>query len=296
MSVNGLLDDKIEKFFPKDGRWYSNCFRKSNIISEENLPCHLRDDKWLADLIIKKYNLYSLGKDTILEYIANSEKFNKLRHEYELEIVRCQIERMLNDGDYWIVGERLDRTSDVFSTKRDYSFRKGVVDTLLAIGMNIDAIEERIEKNANKWREYQMRSDFYNLYVLLPTCFFPYDNERKALEEPSQEHYEKWLKLRLYEYYIEHKSSVEKYGEILPEMKMTTEEVNELRKWLKEEDHKIKNQNQDYNECISDSTIKSNIRYNLPDFVVEDKYDLSDFVVENKEKPKSLIKRLFNRK
>ena len=51
----------------------------------------------------------------------------------------------------------------------------------------------------------------------------------KNLEEPSQEHYEKWMKLRLYEYYIEHKDSVDKYGEILPEMQMTESEVIELK-------------------------------------------------------------------
>lgn len=54
----------------------------------------------------------------------------------------------------------------------------------------------------------------------------------KILEKPSQEHYEKWLKLRLYEYYMEHKDSVDKYGEVLPEMKMTESEVMELKKWL----------------------------------------------------------------
>lgn len=56
--------------------------------------------------------------------------------------------------------------------------------------------------------------------------------EKKILEKPSQEHYEKWLKLRLYEYYMEHKDSVDKYGEVLPEMKMTESEVMELKKWL----------------------------------------------------------------
>lgn len=52
--------------------------------------------------------------------------------------------------------------------------------------------------------------------------------------EPSKEHYEKWLKLRLYEYYIEHKVSVDKYGEVLPEMQMTDSDVIELKAWLEE--------------------------------------------------------------
>lgn len=120
----------------------------------------------------------------------------------------------------------------MFSTKCDYAFRKGVVDTLLAIGMNINAIEEGIEKNANKWRENHMTIAFRNLYCVSPYSLLPSGNKEKLLEEPSQEHYEKWLKLRLYEYYIEHKDSVDKYGKVLPEMKMTEAEVIELKKWL----------------------------------------------------------------
>lgn len=200
------------------------------MLDEINLPCHLRDDKWLADLILKKYNLYSLGKDNILEYIINSNNFNKLRYEYEQKIVSWQIDWMRNGGENWIIDEELGGDLYMFSTKCDYAFRKGIVDTLLAIGMNIDAIEEGIEKNSSKWREGHMRVAFHNLYSVSSFSF--YGNGDKMLEEPSQEHYEKWLKLRLYEYYIEHKDSVDKYGEILPEMKMTELEVIELEKWL----------------------------------------------------------------
>ena len=74
------------------------------------------------------------------------------------------------------------------------------------------------------------RVAFHNLYSV--SRFSLNGSEDKTLEEPSQEHYEKWMKLRLYEYYIEHKDSVDKYGEILPEMQMTESEVIELKKWL----------------------------------------------------------------
>lgn len=232
MEIEEFLDKTLKNFFPKDGHWHSNCFNKSNFVAEENLPCHLRNDKWLADLILKKYNLYYLGKGTIIEYIINSNNFNKLRHEYEQKIVSWQIDWMCNGGDNWIIDEKLGGDLYLFSTKCDYAFRKGVVDTLLAIGMNINAIEEGIEKNANKWRENHMTIAFRNLYCVSPYSLLPSGNEKKLLEEPSQEHYEKWLKLRLYEYYIEHKDSVDKYGKVLPEMKMTEAEVIELKKWL----------------------------------------------------------------
>lgn len=232
MEIEEFLDKTLKNFFPKDGHWHSNCFNKSNFVAEENLPCHLRNDKWLADLILKKYNLYYLGKSTIIEYIINSNNFNKLRHEYEQKIVSWQIDWMCNGGDNWIIDEKLGGDLYLFSTKCDYAFRKGVVDTLLAIGMNINAIEEGIEKNANKWRENHMTIAFRNLYCVSPYSLLPSGNKEKLLEEPSQEHYEKWLKLRLYEYYIEHKDSVDKYGKVLPEMKMTEAEVIELKKWL----------------------------------------------------------------
>ena len=76
--------------------------------------------------------------------------------------------------------------------------------------------------------------------------------EKKILEKPSQEHYEKWLKLRLYEYYMEHKDSVDKYGEVLPEMKMTESEVMELKKWL-ETAHEERMKNIDEFEKIIES-------------------------------------------
>ncbi len=233
IEIEKFLDETLKDFFPQEGKWKISCFSKSKMLEEINLPCHLRDDKWLAGLITKKYNLYSLGEDTILEYIVNSSNFNKLRYEYEQKIVSWQIDWMRNGGENWVIDQSLGGELFLFSTKCDYAFRKGVVDTLLAIGMDKDAIEEGIEKNANKWREKHMKISFYNLYsVLSATSLSPSSDEKKILEKPSQEHYEKWLKLRLYEYYMEHKDSVDKYGEVLPEMKMTESEVMELKKWL----------------------------------------------------------------
>lgn len=233
IEIEKFLDETLKDFFPQEGKWKISCFSKSKMLEEINLPCHLRDDKWLAGLITKKYNLYSLGEDTILEYIVNSSNFNKLRYEYEQKIVSWQIDWMRNGGENWVIDQSLGGELFLFSTKCDYAFRKGVVDTLLAIGMDKDAIEEGIEKNANKWREKHMKISFYNLYSVLPAySLSPSSGEKKILEKPSQEHYEKWLKLRLYEYYMEHKDSVDKYGEVLPEMKMTESEVMELKKWL----------------------------------------------------------------
>jgi len=268
LEIDEFLNKKLENFFPEEGKWYSCCFSKSKALEEKYLPCHIRDDNWLADLIIKKYNFETLGKYNILNYIKTSEYFNKLRYEYEQKIVSWQIDWMNNDGENWIIDEKLGGDFYLFKSKCDYAFRKGVVDTLLSIGIHIDAIEEGIEKNVNKWRERYMGLAFYNMYTV---SHYSLDNE-ELLEKPSEEHYKKWLKLRLYEYYIEHKESVDKYGEVLPEMKMTELEVINLKTWL-EEAH------EERMKKISDFKNKN---YSIPSHI-------------KSNKPKSLVKRLFGK-
>lgn len=286
---NYFLDEMLKDFFPKEGCWKSNCFKKSNLVSDENLPCHLRDSSWLADLILKKYNIYYLEKEEIIKYINNSEQFNKLREEYEQKIVSWQIEWMRNDGEYWIVDENLGGDLYMFSPKCDYAFRKGIVDTLLAIGIDIDAIEEGIEKNISKWREDYMRLAFYNLYREARFSF--YDKEK--VEEPSQEHYEKWRKLRLYEYYIKHKDSVDKYGVVLPEMQMTESEVKELKKWLDEAHKERMKQIEEFNKTDFSNIFQMHeIDYYGCD--IASSKELNNLHL-NEKKNKSLIKRLFRK-
>jgi hypothetical protein len=289
IEVEEYLDKTLSDFFPKDGCWKSNCFRKSQFVAEENLPCHLRDNNWLSELILKKYDLYSLGKATIIEYITNSEYFNKLRYEYEQKIVSWQIDWMLNNDENWICEDDLY----IFSNRCDEIFRKGVVDTLSAIGMNIDAIEEGIEKNVDKWREGYMRVAFHNLYSRHNFSLHG-DEENKKLTEPSQEHYEKWRKFRLYEYYIAHKNSVYKYGCVLSEMQMKKEEAIELKRWLNEEHERRTKEIEEYNKEYyeSSSPIKPKIDFygcDFPDFKDLEK----EYKTTQKDKPKSLVKRLF---
>ena len=129
MKTNGFLDKILKDFFPQQGNWKSSCFSKSKELEKINLPCHIRDNNWIADLIIKKYNLDSIEKEEILNYITTSEHFNKLRYEYEQRIISWQIDWMRNGGDNWITDQELGGDLYLFSTKCDYAFRKGVVDT-----------------------------------------------------------------------------------------------------------------------------------------------------------------------
>jgi hypothetical protein len=283
--VENYLDKTLVDFFPSTGLWKSNCFIKSKEVSRANLPCHLRDNEWLSKLILSEYNLYSIGKGEILDYVTNSLEFNSKRHEYEQRIVSWQIDWMYHDGSNWICEDDLY----VFSNRCDEIFRKGIVDTLLAIGMSYDAIEEGIEHNIDNWLESYMRLAFhnsysYNIFSGKPTSELP---------EPTKEHYEKWRKLRLYKYYQKHKESVDKYGKVLPEMLMSLSEVSELENCLAEEDKKMKARIEEFNNNTEFvSPIVASIDFYSCDF--PDVKDLeSEYVPHIGDKPKSLIKRIF---
>ena len=237
--INKILDKEIEGMFPTTGKWYSSCFKKPNELIEENLPCHLRDDKWLADYIIKKYHHFFARRSDIIDYMHKSEVFNKLRHDYEQRIVSWQIDWMNSNGENWKCEDDLY----MFSTRCDEIFRNGIVNTLLAIGMSKDAIEEGIETNSDKWLEMYMKTAFRNQYNPI---FFWADSHVDKLEAPAPEHYTLWRQLRLYNYYNQHKDSIHKYGKVLPQMKMTKEEAKEVKQWLDEEHKKRMQQIQDY--------------------------------------------------
>ena len=71
-----------------------------------------------------------------------------------------------------------------------------------------------------------MESAFRNEYQ---PVFYLSEVQVEPIEE---EHKQKWLKMRRYEYYQRHKKSVDLYGVVSPDMLMTDEEVTELRTYL----------------------------------------------------------------
>lgn len=255
-----ILDKEVESLFPDDGKWYSSCYKQPKELAENNLPCHLRDNKWLAEYIMKKYKHYLAKKSDIMDYIYKSEKFAKLRHDYEQRIVSWQIDWMNSDGENWICEDDFF----MFSTRCDIIFRKGIVDTLSAIGMDKEAIEEGIEKNSDKWLEKYMEHAFRNQYnsVFLDTY---YSGEK--LEEPSEEHYTMWRKFRLYNYYNKHKASIHKYGKVSSEMKMTWEEAEELQSWLSIEHNKRMKQIEEFKIRCSEKAVPiiDEVKLDTPD-------------------------------
>ena len=234
--VEYVLKEEIESFFPKSGVWYSSCFERSEELTREIMPCHLRNYRWLSKLLHNELKIFKriyIEENQVLAYIKNSERFQELRHNYELEIVRWQINYMKNNGEGWIIPEGYGDFS-MFGPNCDKFFRASVVATLSSIGLNLDAIEEGLEKYASMWREIYMRITFRNIYEPI-SCM-----AKNQLDGPQKELKDTWLKLRKYQYYVEHKNSVDKYGMLEPEMMLAENQVEVLKLNLQELDKERK--------------------------------------------------------
>lgn len=228
--INKILEEATVNFFPKKGEWSGHCFKRSSDLIMINLPCHVRDDLWLAKMLKKDQKLLYISSSDILQFVKNSTFFNEKRFEYERLIIKWQIYWMTYGGENWIVDDSYGGQLIYLSPQYDLGFRKGIVDTLTKIGINIDAIEEGIEKNAYIWRDHAMNMAFANEYA------FDSDFEEND-QESLRDFKEKWLKMRKYEYYQRHKDSVDKYGIVEPDMLLSDDEATQLMAQL-EQKHK----------------------------------------------------------
>lgn len=218
-----ILEQESLRFFPETGIWFSGCFSRPNDVAYAYLPCHLRDNLWLSKLMWQ--NLSEIGVDIplnkIRKFVSTSENFQELRHAYELEIVKWQIDFIKNGGENWLAPKGYDEASFLFGEDVDKIIRGGVSRTLQSIGMNYDVIEEGLEKYSDEWRPSSMMLGFKNKFE--KPMFLGI-----SPEPASWEHRQNWLANREYKYYLEHKDSVDKYGTPTSAMKMTPEEHREL--------------------------------------------------------------------
>lgn len=240
LNIDEILDKAVSSLFPKKGNWGSDCFDRPETLGIPYIPCHARDDEWMAKLIrkINDLNFISLGR--VIEYVKSSEFYKNNRHAYELEVVRWQIEWMMNGGDNWIVEDEYGGDFISFDESGDIGFRRSIFKTLTQIGMDSDVVEEGIEKYASMWRDSWINRAFRNHFEpILGQVIYPlYDGQNvppvAPLPPASEELKEKWIRLRKYEYYRDNKDSVDKYGEADGDMLMSSDEAEELRKEVRE--------------------------------------------------------------
>lgn len=76
-TINKILEEATKNIFPKTGGWSSCCYDKLDDLSKTFLPCHLRDDEWLAKMLKKDQKLYNLNHEQIINFIKTSNYFTK---------------------------------------------------------------------------------------------------------------------------------------------------------------------------------------------------------------------------
>lgn len=236
--IEHLLDKSTEDFFPVNGVWHSDCYQRPDTLNMNYINCHLRDEEWLSKMIRKTCpEAKFLTTDAVKRYILTSDTFAERRHNYELEVVRWQINWMRNGGDNWLVPNGYS-TLSVFEKNHDKRFRGGIVRTLSKIGMDKEVIEEGIEKFADLWRKQEMETAFKSQFE---PSLFSFTGKYDKLPEVEKQFKEAWFALRENEYYKDNKGSVDKYGKKTPAMCMQPKEINSTKEFV---DQKIQERNE----------------------------------------------------
>lgn len=232
---NAALEQSTLNLFVGDGHYdYLDCKSRSQRTLLQYLPCNLRNDEWLAKILLEHDHtlvardqmLAFIDYDTALNFVKKSQLFQEKRHEYELKIVKWQINNMEKNLRAWYPAD-FDQWC-VCKPSCDLKFRELLVESLTGIGMDKEVIEEGIEKYADSWREELMNRAFLCEYELP----LPYPYTKNEPDPDEDEYQEKWLKLRRYEYYQRHKKSIDLYGKASSDMLMNEEEAQELKKYL----------------------------------------------------------------
>lgn len=233
---NYLLDYTTLKMFPNSGSWKSWCFDKPREVNIGNLPCHLRDYSWLAQLLrntsfSNNPMNRSITQTEAYKYVTTSPFFEQERHKYEQRIVEWQIRWVLGGGNNYSLPHGMDDDDSLNRMSNcDYLFREIIMLTLSDIGMNKDAINEGLERCSDLWRKRYMEiaygveygcGDFEDIMTKTPPT--------------DEEHKKNWLAAREYEYYHQHKPWVDKFGKKTPAMEMSLAEKTLLNKTLKKQ-------------------------------------------------------------
>lgn len=190
----------------------------------------------MAALLQKESNLDDIDIDYIESYITNSKFFNSLRDKYEKKIIKWQIEYMINGGEGWIVDSMYGGDFSAMEDQCVNKFKNGVLQTLTAIGMDKIVIENCLQEYSDIWFSKMLNQSFNNVFEYIHS--FPVVGENVIdlniyeMHKCDSEFKNAWIKLKRYEYYLENKEIIDRYGDMRDVANFTEEEVNELRRFV----------------------------------------------------------------
>lgn len=204
--------------------------------SDDFLPLHTRDEKWLAKYIdnMLNKNKYSdapaVKLKNIESFVKKDPEFDAERNRYEQDLVFVEIENMLierkpNDtSDYKTMQDRVNK-----SFNADETFRNEILHKMTNFGLDAHNVEATLETYADIWRPEAMDKTYINRYVR-PLVLVK-DQVSKAqyiqiLDNITAQRSE-WVGFREKHYYERHKKIINELDLATPNMKVPNEDVYE---------------------------------------------------------------------
>lgn len=229
-SVYEYLDKQTKNFFPKTGEYDSSKLDEKEKLAIENMPFNICDDDWIVSMFIKHvgYAINDENIELVSSYIKESPIFNKRRYDYSLEIVKYQIQYMMDPDSDWFGDPEYGNGMMFFSEDYDKEFRESIVLALHSIGLDDDIIEDGIDTNLDIWLDTCVEATFYNNHYPV-TGEMLFSDKEIDYSDCDEEYKEKWMKLRKHEYYMDHKESLIKNRVFLPESGISDGELKQLK-------------------------------------------------------------------
>ena len=194
-------------------------FERNNIsdinnIHKNNIICHLRDEEFITKVLLR------LNKDIpyskIYDFVKHNKNFHILRDNYEQHVIK----------NYLFYFKKFIWEEEYETLHLEEIFRQAVINNLTSIGINRISIEKCLENNIDLWFNDCVLKSFYEQF----------DYKEETIDSYYHKLY--YIKLKKYDYYQNHSYIINLYGNVTPEMMMTTEEAVELQQKLLEMNNK----------------------------------------------------------
>ena len=242
-----MLKKESRNFFPETGRWHSGLYGNTKGVVPENAPSHLNDTEWLVELVkqhLREEKGIEIPYSKIYDYVQTSPEFKNAKHDYAMDVVKWQIDWMNGGGGGWLLPDGYNDFA-MFGPNADIAFRGGVVKTLTAIGLDKELVEEGLETFADDWLERNMTRAFNNEFNPVRRYSIARadkgDIKGEKLPPASEKHLQEWLMLRKWEYYQEHKASVDKYGSKTMSMCLDKDDAMDLARSVERQNAERRN-------------------------------------------------------